>query len=92
MARDNRKAEKPIICFVRLYGAEKMRMLAVCRDFSTDHNAVARAGIGAEVLRLERHAEAIDEATAMVIAEARALDIDPVTALRAAIAAKVSST
>jgi CII-binding regulator of phage lambda lysogenization HflD len=84
--RPNRKSEKPLICFIRLYGTEKKRMENVCRKFSTDHNAVAKAGIGAEIFRLESHVDALTPEVARVFAEARALGIDIIATLRERIA------
>lgn len=81
-----KKQQKALVCFVRLYGTEKKRMENVCRKFSTTHNDVAKAGIGAEIFRLESQVDALSPDVARVLAEARALGIDPVAALRAKIA------
>lgn len=86
-----RKAEKPLICFLRLHGTAKKRMEAVCRKYSTTHNDVARAGTLKELLRLETHAGEIDAEVAKAIAEARQIGVDPVAAIRDRIAALLES-
>lgn len=48
-----RKNEKPLVCFIRLYGVEKRRMRAITKGQRGAHNDVAMAGIRAEMRRLE---------------------------------------
>lgn len=81
-----KKQEKPLICFLRLYGTAKLRMLGVCQKFSSHHNEVAMAGTLKEILRLEMQADEYSPEVAQAIAEARAHGLDPVSVIRAAIA------
>ena len=80
-----KKQQKPIVCFLRLYGTAKKRMEGVCRKYSTDHNSVAMAGTLAEILRLEMQAD-VDVEVMKAATEARRLNIDPVATLRERIA------
>jgi hypothetical protein len=86
MAPRLKKQEKPLICFLRLYGTAKQRMLGVCEKFSSHHNEIAMAGTMKEILRLELHAEEIAPEVAKALAEARALGLDPIAILRERIA------
>lgn len=81
-----KKIEKPLVCFLRLYGTAKRRMLNVRKKYSTTHNDVAMAGTLTEILRLEMQADEFDPNVARAATEARKLGIDPVGAIRNAIA------
>lgn len=50
-----KKDEKPLVVFLRIYAANKARLLKVCRHTGLDHNAIGLAGTLAEIERLEQH-------------------------------------
>jgi hypothetical protein len=50
----SKKAEKPLVVFLRLYGADQKRLKKLCTDLSRHHNDIAMGGLLAEMLRLER--------------------------------------
>jgi hypothetical protein len=81
-----KQKEKPLVCFLRLYGTAKQRMVGVCEKFSSHHNEVAMAGTMKEVLRLEMQADEYSPEMAKALSEARALGLDPLAILRERIA------
>lgn len=66
--RPLRKAEKPLVVWFRLYGAEKRAMQAVAGKRRGAHNAVALAGTMAEIARLEAAALPVTPAELKAIA------------------------
>lgn len=63
-----RKAEKPLVVWFRLYGAEKRAMQAVAGKRRGAHNAIALAGTMAEIARLEAAALPVTPAELKAIA------------------------
>ncbi len=90
-AKRLKKQEKPLVCFLRLYGTAQQRMRGVCKKFSSHHNDVAMAGTMKEILRLEMQADEYSPEIAKALAEARALGLDPIAILRERIA-QISNT
>lgn len=81
-----RKNQKPLVCFVRLYGDEKRRMMKQTRGRRGAHNDIAFDGILAELTRRETQASMTAEESRLAT-ELRRLGGDPETTLRQAIAA-----
>lgn len=82
-----KKIEKPLVCFLRLYGPAKKRMEAVCKHLSTDHNSVAMAGTLSEIWRLERLPAEVTQEEILALTEVKHHGGDPVAILHAAIPA-----
>lgn len=62
-----RKAEKPLVVWFRLYGADKAAMQAVSGKRRGAHNAVAMAGTMAEIARLRAAAAPVTPKEAKAI-------------------------
>lgn len=86
-----RKNEKPLVCFLRLYGPEKRRMNALTNKRRGAHNDIAMAGTLSEMRRLENEIPGVRPEVAKALAEIEALKIDPLPHLEAIIKDAVES-
>ena len=82
-----KKAQKPLIVFLRLYDAERRRMEASCRRTGLGLNDIGLAGTLAEIARHEAAASPIEPAVAKLVTEAQREGIDVRACLKTAIKA-----
>ena len=79
------KKEQPFTAiYLRIYGEEQARLTRLAGGRRGGHNAIALAGLRAEMERLETLAPGVTLLEAQALASARAAGVDPVAALLAA--------
>lgn len=64
-----KKNQDPLICYIRLYGDDKRRMLALTGGRRGHHNAIALAGTISRMALLEAAASPVSPAAAKAISE-----------------------
>lgn len=93
-----KKQQVPLICYFRLYGADKAALLSVSGKRRGAHNAIALAGTMAEIARLKAAASPVTPKVAKAIASYRKVtgrdDVDLILAaeMRAHIQREIAST
>lgn len=82
MAKKPPLKEEPLIVFLRLTGKVKSLMIDVCTRYKAHHNAIAEAGMLAELHRMDTAAPGVTAEAAKALADFQSLTgQDPVAVL-----------